>query len=129
MLSRTGETADEFAGTVVGLGALGIVTRLWLDVEPAYSVRQHVYDGLAHEQAVDHLDEILASGYSVSLFTRWQPPAPVYQVWRKLPGQHRYSPRRCPRRRGGRRPGQPGAGVLRCHRRAGVAASAAGHDR
>ncbi|MDQ1741847.1 MAG: alditol oxidase [Pseudonocardiales bacterium] len=83
-LSRTGETADEFAGTVVGLGALGVVTRLWLDVEPTYSVRQYVYDGLAHEQAVDHVDEILASGYSVSLFTRWQPPAPVYQVWRKL---------------------------------------------
>ena len=36
ILSRTGRAAAEFAGTVVGLGALGIVTRLWLDVEPAY---------------------------------------------------------------------------------------------
>jgi len=82
VLSRTGDTAEEFAGSVVGLGALGIVTRLWLDVQPAYSVRQHVYDGLAHEQVLTHLDEILASGYSVSLFTRWQ-PEPVYQLWRK----------------------------------------------
>lgn len=81
-LSRGGDTAEEFLATVVGLGALGIVTRLWLDVEPTYSVRQYVYDGLAHEQVVRHLDEILASGYSVSLFTRWQQP--VYQVWRKL---------------------------------------------
>jgi xylitol oxidase len=82
VLSRTGDTAEEFHGTVVGLGALGIVTRLWLEVEPAYSVRQHVYDNLAHEMVLAHLDEILASGYSVSLFTRWQ-PEPVYQLWRK----------------------------------------------
>ncbi len=83
VLRRAGADADEFAGTVVGLGALGIVTRLWLDVQPAYSVRQHVYDGLAHETVLTHLDEILASGYSVSLFTRWQQPEPVYQLWRK----------------------------------------------
>ncbi|HEV2885784.1 MAG TPA: D-arabinono-1,4-lactone oxidase, partial [Jatrophihabitans sp.] len=87
VLSRTGDTADEFSGTVVGLGSLGILTRLWLDIEPAYSMRQHVYDDLFHDQVLEHLDEILASAYSVSLFTRWQPgPAgqgPVYQVWRK----------------------------------------------
>jgi len=82
VLSRAGESAAEFCATVVGLGALGIVTRLWLDVEPAYSVRQHVYDDLEHEMVLAHLDEILASGYSVSLFTRWQ-PEPTYQLWRK----------------------------------------------
>ena len=31
---------------VVGLGALGAVTRLTLDVEPAYEVRQRVFEGL-----------------------------------------------------------------------------------
>jgi xylitol oxidase len=82
VLSRTGDAADEFFGSVVGLGSLGIVSRLWLDLEPTYSVRQHVYDNLAHDQLLEHLDEILASAYSVSLFTRWQ-PEPVYQVWRK----------------------------------------------
>jgi xylitol oxidase len=82
VLSRTGDTAAEFFGSVVGLGALGIVSRLWLDIEPAYSVRQHVYDNLGHDQLLEHLDEILASAYSVSLFTGWR-PEPVYQVWRK----------------------------------------------
>lgn len=82
VLSRTGDTAAEFFASVVGLGALGIVSRLWLDIEPAYSMRQHVYDNLTHEQVSEHLDEILASAYSVSLFTRWQ-PALGYQLWRK----------------------------------------------
>jgi xylitol oxidase len=82
VLSRTGPTAAEFFGSVVGLGSLGIVTRLWLDIEPTYSVRQHVYANLSHDQLLEHLDEILAGAYSTSLFTRWQ-PEPVYQVWRK----------------------------------------------
>lgn len=82
VLSRTGPTAAEFFGSVVGLGSLGIVTRLWLDIEPTYSVRQHVYDNLSHDQLVEHLDAILAGAYSTSLFTRWR-PEPVYQVWRK----------------------------------------------
>ncbi|HEX8768886.1 MAG TPA: FAD-binding protein [Jatrophihabitans sp.] len=82
VLERTGETAAEFFGTVVGLGSLGVVTRLWLDVEPAYWMRQHVFDDLPHDQLMEHLDEILAGAYSTSLFTRWH-PEPVYQVWRK----------------------------------------------
>ena len=56
---------------MVGLGALGAVTRLTLDVEPAYHVRQRVFEGLAWDALAEHFDEITASGYSVSLFTRW----------------------------------------------------------
>ncbi|MDQ1740830.1 MAG: alditol oxidase, partial [Pseudonocardiales bacterium] len=82
VLERTGDTAAEFFGSVVGLGSLGIVSRLWLDIEPTFSVRQHVYDNLSHGQLIEHLDQILAGAYSTSLFTRWQ-PEPVYQVWRK----------------------------------------------
>ena len=37
----------DFDGMVVGLGALGVVTRLTLDVEPAYEVRQRVFEELA----------------------------------------------------------------------------------
>ena len=63
--------APDFDGFVVGLGALGAVTRLTLDVEPAYDVRQRVFEGLAWDALAEHFDEITASGYSVSLFTRW----------------------------------------------------------
>ena len=40
---------------VVGLGALGAVTRVTLDVEPAYEVRQRVFEGLAWDALFDAL--------------------------------------------------------------------------
>ena len=71
----------DFDGLVVGLGALGAVTRVTLDVEPAYEVRQRVFEGLAWDALSAHFDEITASGDSVSVFTRWG--ADVDQVWVK----------------------------------------------
>jgi alditol oxidase len=61
----------DFDGAVIALGALGVVTRLTLDVEPAYEVRQCVFEGLSWQDLLDHFDAITASGYSVSIFTRW----------------------------------------------------------
>lgn len=61
----------DFAGAVVGLGALGVVTALTLDVVPAFEIRQYVYDDLSPEALRDNLPEILGAGYSVSLFTDW----------------------------------------------------------
>jgi xylitol oxidase len=61
----------DFDGMVVGLGALGAVTRITLDVEPAYQVRQRVFEGLGWDALFEHLDAITASGDSVSVFTRW----------------------------------------------------------
>jgi xylitol oxidase len=66
---------------VVGLGALGAVTRIALDVQPAYEVRQRVFEGLRWEALAENFDEIMACGYSVSVFTRWQDT--VDQVWVK----------------------------------------------
>ncbi|CAN5700708.1 FAD-binding protein [soil metagenome] len=73
---------DRFAGAVVGLGGLGVVVGVTLDLEPAFTMRQWVYEGLSFELAVEHLDEIEASGYSVSLFTGWSGPD-IDQVWVK----------------------------------------------
>jgi alditol oxidase len=72
----------EFAGAVVGLGALGAVTRLTLDLQPTFLVRQDIYEGLPFATAVERLDEITASADSVSLFTDWRGPS-VDQVWLK----------------------------------------------
>ncbi len=66
---RRGE--DDFAGAVVGLGALGVVTALTLDVVPAFEIRQYVYDDLSPDALRANLPEILGAGYSVSLFTDW----------------------------------------------------------
>jgi alditol oxidase len=61
----------DFDGLVVGLGALGAVTRITLDVQPAYQVKQRVFEDLSWKALYDHFDEITSCGYSVSIFTRW----------------------------------------------------------
>ncbi|MDQ3361637.1 MAG: FAD-binding protein [Actinomycetota bacterium] len=71
----------DFDGLVVGLGALGAVTRITLDVEPAYEVRQRVFEGLSWEALFEHFDGITSRGYSVSVFTRWG--GTTDQVWVK----------------------------------------------
>jgi xylitol oxidase len=71
----------DFDGLVVGLGALGAVTRITLDVEPVYEVRQRVFEGLSWEALFEHFDEIISCGYSVSIFTRWDET--IDQVWVK----------------------------------------------
>jgi xylitol oxidase len=80
-VSRDGDP-DRFSAAVVGLGALGIVTRMTLDTLPAFEVRQYVYDDLPLEQVTDHFDEIAGSAYSVSLFTDWRDPR-FRQAWLK----------------------------------------------
>ena len=73
---------DVFPGLVVGLGALGVVTALTLDLVPRFDVRQDLYERLDWEAAVEHFDDIQRAGYSVSLFTNWADPH-VGQVWLK----------------------------------------------
>ncbi len=72
----------DFPGVVVGLGALGVVVRVTLDVEPTYDVAQEVHTDLPWDVVLEHLDDVTASADSVSLFTDWTGPA-VQQVWRK----------------------------------------------
>jgi xylitol oxidase len=76
------DDGEQFDGLVVALGTLGIVTSLTLDLVPAFGIRQYVYEALPRDQLAEHLPDILASGYSVSLFTTWR-GGPVEQVWRK----------------------------------------------
>ncbi|MEU0971042.1 FAD-binding protein [Streptomyces sp. NPDC005917] len=71
---------DRFDGAVTSLGALGIVTALTLDLEPAYEVEQSVHV----ELPLAGLDfaAVSGAGYSVSLFTDWREPG-FRQVWVK----------------------------------------------
>jgi xylitol oxidase len=71
----------DFEGAVVGLGALGAVTRLTLDVEPAFELRQRVFEGLSWAALAEHFDAVMGAGYSVSAFTRLG--AAVDAVWVK----------------------------------------------
>jgi len=72
----------QFEGAVVGLGGLGIVTKLTLDILPTFEMRQDVFENLPLAQLEDHFDELVSSAYSVSLFTDWR-NATFNQVWMK----------------------------------------------
>lgn len=73
---------ESFAGAVVSLGALGIFTRVTLDVEPSFQVRQDVFEDLPWSELSANFDAVLSSAYSVSLFTDYLAPT-VAQVWCK----------------------------------------------
>ncbi len=73
---------DVFPGAVVSLGALGVITRLTLDLRRAFAMRQSVYCDLSIETLTANFDAIMAAGYSVSLFTDWQGDV-IDQVWVK----------------------------------------------
>lgn len=73
---------DIFNGAIVNPGAWGIVTKLTLDIEPTYNIRQNIFLNLPLSQLEQHFDEIMSSAYSVSLFTHWQKGI-INQVWLK----------------------------------------------
>jgi len=79
LVTLTPEHPD-FAGAVVHLGALGVVTRIGVRFQPTFSVRNNVYLGLTWARLLDDLDAVADAAYSVSVFTDWHE---VTQVWVK----------------------------------------------
>ncbi|GAB3165987.1 FAD-binding protein [Telluribacter humicola] len=73
---------DQFDGAVVGLGALGIITKVTLALQPTFQMRQYVYEQLPMDQLKDNFEAIVSAGYSVSLFTDWRTDK-VNEVWIK----------------------------------------------
>lgn len=80
-LSRQ-QDGDLFRGAVVHLGGLGVVTKVTLDIQPTFQMRQDVYENLPMSELESHFEQIVGSGYSVSLFTDWQKRR-VNEVWIK----------------------------------------------
>jgi xylitol oxidase len=76
---KDGET---FRGAVVGLGALGVITKVTLDIQPRFMMQQYVYQNLPLSELKEHFDTIESSAYSVSLFTDWQSES-LNEVWLK----------------------------------------------
>lgn len=84
-LRRLERGDPDFPGAVVALGALGVVTRVRLAVEPRYEIRQDVVNAVPFPTLLERFDEITAAAYSVSIFTRWGDA--VEQVWFKSRGE------------------------------------------
>ena len=80
-LSRATD-GEAFNAAVVHLGALGVVTKVTLDIQPTFQMRQYVYENLPTAQLTDNFDAIMSAGYSVSLFSDWQNHR-INEVWIK----------------------------------------------
>ncbi len=76
------QDGETFRGAVVGLGAIGVITKLTLDILPTFMMRQYVYENLPLQEVKEHFDAIESSAYSVSLFTDWQKQR-MNEVWIK----------------------------------------------
>jgi xylitol oxidase len=81
VLSRE-QDRDQFEGAVVGLGGLGVVTKLSLDVSPTFQMQQDVYENLPLAALGEHYDQLTSDIYSVSLFTDWR-TSTINQIWLK----------------------------------------------
>lgn len=82
VLEFTRDGSADFAGTVVALGALGVVSTLTVDVEPGFEVAQHVYQDVPIDPLIEQHAGVFASGYSVSAFTNWADGHA--SIWRKV---------------------------------------------
>jgi xylitol oxidase len=82
LLSVSREETSDFAGFVVGLGAMGIVTRVTLEIQPSFEIRQDVFENLHWSAVLSDFDAVTSAAYSVSLFTDWSGDR-VHQAWLK----------------------------------------------
>jgi xylitol oxidase len=88
ILNGSGELVDlrrgdeGFDGAVVGLGALGVVTEVTLDIRPTFDARQRLFGGVPWDAVLGRFDELTSAAYSVSLFTTWDEPS-VSLAWLK----------------------------------------------
>ena len=83
-LSRDKDGGSFLGGSVVHLGAAGVVTKVMLDIRPTFAVSQEVCrERLPMAQlAAGNIDAIMSAGYSVGLFTDWQ-KGRISEVWVK----------------------------------------------
>jgi xylitol oxidase len=82
LITLTREDGDQFLASVVGVGALGIVTGLELAIQPSFHMRQRVLENLPWDRALTDFSSIMSSAYSVSLFTNYAGET-ISQVWLK----------------------------------------------
>ncbi|MEM7274214.1 MAG: D-arabinono-1,4-lactone oxidase [Actinomycetota bacterium] len=72
----------DLPAVAMGLGAFGVITRVELDIQPSYRIRQDLYDRPSWAAVLASFDELMASAYSVSLMGPYG-PAELNSLWQK----------------------------------------------
>ena len=75
-------SSPDLKALAVGLGAFGVVTRVVLDIQPTYLVRQDVYRNAPWDTVLEAFDAVMASAYSVSLIGDFGSPV-IRELWQK----------------------------------------------
>jgi xylitol oxidase len=73
---------DKFYGAIVNLGAIGIITKVTLDIIPTFKMKQVVYLNMPMSELKNNFADLESKGYSVSLFTDWKNKN-INEVWIK----------------------------------------------
>lgn len=81
-LHRLTRDHPDFEAVLVGLGAFGVIVSVTHEVVPAFEVEQRVYEAVPWRRLLPELEPVMASAYSVSLFTRFDGDD-VHQIWVK----------------------------------------------
>ncbi len=71
-----------FPAVTVALGALGVISKVTLEVLPNFQMTQVVYRNMPVDELMENFEAVMSGGYSVSLFTDWQ-DGKVSEVWIK----------------------------------------------
>ena len=82
VITLSKKDGDKFYGAVVNLGAIGIVTKVTLDIIPTFQMKQVVYMNMPMNELKDNFTFLESKGYSVSLFTNWKDKN-INEVWIK----------------------------------------------
>ncbi|PPG29518.1 hypothetical protein C5B97_11075 [Pseudoclavibacter sp. RFBB5] len=84
-LRRLTRDSPAFDGSVLHLGLLGVITRVTLDLEPSYRMRQDAYGPMRWDTYLEWLPQIHDSAYSVSAFTTFDGTVSEVLVKTRIP--------------------------------------------
>ena len=75
-------SSPDLKAIAVGLGVFGVISRLTLDVQPTFLIRQDIYRNPPWETVLEAFDDVMASAYSVSLMADFDSPV-IRELWLK----------------------------------------------
>lgn len=81
-LTTIDRSNPDLRAIAVGLGAFGVATRVILDIQTSYLVRQDAYRNAPWDAVLNEFDSLMASAYSVCLLGDFGAPV-LATLWRK----------------------------------------------